>query len=146
MPKLSTVVYRSRAVDVDTLDLLYLLAQCRARNRCDGVTGLLVFDQGCFFQWMEGPDEPLARTWRAIRRDPRHEAIEVLAELAIPMRLFTDWHMQFAMRSERDEAALIDGYVAAPADVLDRLHRQPLATPSILAEFSALGRGPYARV
>lgn len=145
MPKLSTLVYRSRAVDVDTVDLLYLLAQSRGRNRADGVTGLLVFDQGRFFQWMEGPDEPLARVWRAIRRDPRHEAIEVLADLVIPMRLFSDWHMQFAMRSERDEAALIDGYVAAPADVLERLHRQPLQAPSILAEFSMLGQGPYGR-
>ncbi len=53
MTPLSTIVYHSKAsVDFTELDLLYLLAGSRARNRDEGVTGILVYDRGAFFQWI----------------------------------------------------------------------------------------------
>jgi hypothetical protein len=52
--------------------------------------------------------------------------------------------MQLAFR-EGYWGSAIDGLVQAPNDVLDQLHEQPQRAPAILAEFTALGGGPFAR-
>lgn len=146
MTALSTIVYHSKAaVQFSELDLLYLLAESRARNRAEGITGLLVFDQGAFFQWIEGPNLPLQRIWNAIRKDVRHRDIQVLADNAIPVRVFQEWHMQFAHRDCK-AARYIDGLIQASDDVMERLHREPQQAPIILAEFSELGGGPFSRM
>ena len=142
---LSTLVYHSRASQLFTeIDLLYLLAAARSRNQAEGLTGMLVYDDGHFFQWLEGPALPLQRVWTAIRHDARHEAIEVIADSEIPLRLFRDWHMQFAHRGGK-AAQNIDGLILAPDGVVSALHQNPRRVPEILAEFSCLGAGPYAR-
>lgn len=146
MTGLSTIVYHSKAsVGFSELDLLYLLAGSRARNRAEGLTGVLVFDRGAFFQWIEGPNLPLQRVWNSIRQDPRHADLQVLADSAIPMRLFQDWHMHFAHRDCK-AANHIDGLIQASDDIMDRLHETPEQAPMILAEFSELGGGPFARM
>lgn len=146
MATLSTIVYRSKAaVGFTELDLLYLLAGCRARNRSEGITGVLVFDRGAFFQWIEGPNLPLQRIWTSIRRDIRHNDIRVLADTSIPVRLFQDWHMQFAHRDCK-AANYIDGLIQASDQVMDRLHEAPDNAPAILAEFSEIGGGPFSRL
>lgn len=146
MAPLSTLVYRSKArLPLSELELLYLLTQARGRNRAERITGLLVYDQGVFYQWIEGPDASMIRLWQSIRRDPRHHAIEILSEQQIPVRLFRDWHLQLAFR-EGLLGRAIDGLVEAPSDVLDQLHQRPRDTPTILSEFTALGGGPYARL
>ena len=146
MNNLSTIVYHSKAsVNFSELDLLYLLAGSRARNRAEGLTGVLVFDRGMFFQWIEGPNLPLQRVWNSIRKDTRHEDIKVLADLSIPTRVFHDWHMQFAHRDCK-AADHIDGLIQASDEVMDRLHEDPKSAPMILAEFSELGGGPFSRM
>lgn len=145
MTPLSTIVYHSKAsVGFSELDLLYLLAGSRARNRAEGVTGVLVFDRGTFFQWIEGPNLPLQRIWNSIRKDVRHHEIQVLADTSIPIRLFQDWHMQFAHRDCK-AANYIEGLIQASDTVMDRLHEKPFEAPLILAEFSDVGGGPFAR-
>lgn len=145
MRNLSALVYRSRAVvPLTDVDLFYLLGQAREANARDGISGLLLYDRGWFFQWIEGPTEPLGLAWNRIRRDPRHHEIAVLADQTIPVRLFPDWHMRFAHRDRQHEAA-VDGFVLAEPDLLDDLHLNPEKTPNILAKFSRLaGTGAAA--
>ena len=107
MTPLSTLVYRSKAtIPLTELELLYLLGQARGRNQAEMITGLLVYDRGLFYQWIEGPDPSMGKLWRAIKQDPRHRDIEILSEQQIPIRLFRDWHMQLAFR---------EGYWVAPS-------------------------------
>ena len=142
MSNLSAVVYRSRAVvPLADIDLYYLLAEARQHNQALGITGLLLYDRGYFFQWVEGADDVLGRVWNAIRADPRHTDIVVLADQQISIRLFEGWHMQFAHRDRQHEN--IDGFVVAEPQVLDDLHLNPGMIPNILAGFSRLG-GSYA--
>lgn len=144
-PNLSTLVYHSQAIEpFSEVELLYLLAAARSRNRSEGLTGLLVYDEGQFFQWIEGPPLSLQRVWHSIQKDPRHQSLRVITDAEIPIRLFSQWHMQFAHRG--GAAALhIDGLVEASPDVLEALHQNPDRAPEILAEFSSLGAGPFAR-
>ncbi len=97
----SMMVYRSRSVaplSDDELDALMRKAQ--ARNRHEGLTGLLIYDQGNFFQWLEGPAEGLARVWESIQRDPRHAERQVLRTQSIPKRFFSGWDMRLALRPQ----------------------------------------------
>lgn len=144
MSSLSAVIYRSRAVSPQAdLDLLYLLAHARQRNEALGLSGLMIYDRGFFFQWLEGDDVPLGKVWNSIRRDPRHRDLLVLADQPIPVRLFDDWHMQFAHRDRLHES-IVDGFSVAHPRLLDDLHLNPEKTPSILATFSTLGGSAFA--
>lgn len=105
--RLSTLIYRSRAVAAPSeAELLRLQQLAQARNRAESITGLLIYDEGQFFQWLEGPPGGLGRVWDAIRCDPRHTAIEVLGDAPTPMRFFGDWNLKLAIpRIGRDGAA-----------------------------------------
>ncbi|RZL31850.1 MAG: BLUF domain-containing protein, partial [Rubrivivax sp.] len=59
-------------------DLDDLLAQAQQKNAAAGITGALVYVDGCFLQVLEGPEEPVQRLMDRIRRDPRHETVTVL--------------------------------------------------------------------
>ena len=137
--RLSAIVYRSRAsMPMSDIDLFYLLAQARERNEHMGLSGIVLYDRGHFFQWIEGADGPLGEVWRSIRGDARHKDIQVLVDQEIPTRLFAGWHMQFAHR-DRQHESIVDGFVVADPQTLDDLHLNAEKVPNILATFSKLG-------
>lgn len=141
MSDLSALVYRSRATAPQTdLELFYLLEQARQANARVGLSGMLLYDRGWFFQWIEGSTDALGSTWNRIRRDPRHRDVDVIADQTVPVRLFADWHMRFAHR-DRQHEPVFDGFVTADPDMLDDLHLNPEKTPNIMAAFSRLASG-----
>lgn len=138
---LSAIVYRSRATGpLSDTDLFYLLAQARDHNQSVGLSGILLYDRGHFFQWIEGNNQPLGHVWNKVRADPRHSEVMVLVDQQIPVRLFQGWHMQFAHR-DRQHESIVDGFAVANVNVLDDLHLNPEKVPNILASFSRLGGG-----
>lgn len=144
MSSLSAVIYRSRTVSPQAdLDLFYLLAHARQRNDALGLSGLIIYDRGFFFQWLEGGNVALGKVWNSIRRDPRHQDVLVLADQTIPVRLFQDWHMRFAHRDAQHES-IVEGFSVADPAMLDDLHLNPEKTPNILASFSTLGGNTFA--
>ena len=84
----STATATPRARDIDAL-----AGRARARNRSLDVTGMLLFEDGCFLQTLEGPPGAVAQLWSSIQRDERHEHIEVLSEHMAASRLFSDWDL-----------------------------------------------------
>lgn len=95
------LTYKSTATATPSAgDLDLLVAKARARNRRLGVTGLLLFEDGCFLQSLEGPPESLNSLWSSIKRDARHEHIEVLSEHIATARLFSDWDLLLEARSD----------------------------------------------
>jgi methanogenic corrinoid protein MtbC1 len=128
---IATLTYRSWATEpVAACGLERLLTRAKARNRRLGVTGMLLYSDRQFFQWLEGPPEALAEVWDAIRGDPRHGQIELIDHHPRSMRLFGDWDMRFVCR-DADLAALQD-----PADAPRAL---PPALISLLAETALRG-------
>lgn len=86
---LSTLIYRSRAVDsMNAEDLSGLLLPARQRNAALQVTGILLFDGIHFVQLLEGPDESVARLFNAIRRDEAHKNVVLLMRDQGPARRF----------------------------------------------------------
>jgi hypothetical protein len=81
LPRLHQLVYCSRAADgVDDTAVARIVATAQRVNSVQGITGLLVWGGGMFFQWREGPRVAITRLMGSIRRDPRHERVVILSE------------------------------------------------------------------
>ena len=79
-----------------------LLVRSRENNVRHQITGLLLYQDGAFMQFLEGPEAAVERLFRKIRADERHFAIVTISEGAIPCRRFPDCPMGF--RNLRDRA------------------------------------------
>ncbi|WP_428490512.1 BLUF domain-containing protein [Rhodopila sp.] len=133
-PSLSTMVYRSRAVrPLSGLDLYRLTQAAQTRNRAESITGLVLYDDSRFFQWLEGPRDSLARVMRSILNDVRHTDIEILYDQPIADRCFGDWNMQLATLGGRNGAWKRDVVQPSRQLILD-LRRDPDAAPALLAK------------
>jgi hypothetical protein len=129
LPLLYNLVYCSRAAaGVDDAAVERILAAARRFNPAHGITGLLVFGGGIFFQWIEGPRPAVTRLMTLIQADPRHADIVRLSELEeVRERLFPDWDMELVTTDDiRD--VLLDARDSAQdpknADALTELLEQ----------------------
>jgi hypothetical protein len=67
------ILYCSRAVHVmDKATLDKIIATAKQHNPRFGITGLLVFGSGIFFQWLEGPRDNVTSLFKMISADSRH--------------------------------------------------------------------------
>lgn len=93
---LATLCYVSSAVAPLSADYLEaLLRQSRDRNAANEVTGALLYCDGNFIQYLEGPTAGMAPIWASIRKDPRHSGVIVLFEDTTGERLFPMWSMAY---------------------------------------------------
>jgi len=90
------LVYCSKAVhDMDKDALDQIIATAKHHNPRFGITGLLVYGSGIFFQWLEGPKDNVTSLLKIISADPRHSNVVVLTqEDEIRERLFPNWDME----------------------------------------------------
>jgi hypothetical protein len=123
------LAYRSRAnAPPSDADLDAILRTAQARNHEQGVTGILVYDDGHFLQWLEGPRAAVTRIWDSIQRDPRHGDFKILRQQGVPKRFFGGWDMRLVRRTRRqvDNAPAV---MPAPQDLRARLRVPPVVLP-----------------
>jgi hypothetical protein len=117
LPLLHQVIYCSRAapgVEASAVDRI--IETARRVNPAHGITGLLVFGSGMFFQWIEGPRDNVTLLMERIRSDPRHEQVVTLSETEeVRERLFPDWDIELVTADDiRD--VLLDALATAEDD------------------------------
>lgn len=107
-PRLYNVVYCSRAAEgMDAADVERIIASSRRRNPAVGITGLLVFGSGVFFQWLEGPRASVTALMATLKADPRHDTVvELTANEEVRERLFPEWDMEFVESTDIREVLL----------------------------------------
>jgi hypothetical protein len=95
-PMLHNLVYCSRATPwVDDAAVERIVAAAQRHNPAHGITGMLVFGGGLFFQWLEGPRAHIEGLMALLQSDSRHEGIVQLSETEeLRERLFPDWAME----------------------------------------------------
>lgn len=95
-PLLYNTVYCSRASQgVDRAVIDQTIEYAQRHNPENGITGLLVFGSGIFFQWLEGPRDNIMQLMASIEKDPRHQSIVHLSSgEEVRERLFPDWAME----------------------------------------------------
>lgn len=91
-----SVLYCSRAAaGMGPREVQAMVEKARAANADLGITGLLIYGSGVFFQWLEGPPGQVLALMARIRLDCRHsQVVEVDCHEALPERLFPAWGME----------------------------------------------------
>lgn len=88
--------YASTATrDFTRNDLLELLTAARAHNAEQGITGLLLYQDGHFLQVLEGEMEKVRALFKHICEDDRHTQIALLFEELVSQPQYPDWSMGF---------------------------------------------------
>ncbi len=131
---LARVIYRSRAVKpMQAPDLLELTSAAQRRNGREGITGLMLYDNDRFFQWLEGPADSVDRVMDDIRVDRRHTDVEVIDRQPAEMRAFAAWSMKLAAPGQVSTAWNWD-VIVPPRDIVEHLRKSPEAAPSLLVK------------
>ena len=129
----SDPVYHLAYVSTETepfsqIDLVELLAVARGANAERGVTGLLLYREGCFYQVLEGNEFAVNKTFNDIKRDPRHRDVQVLFKGESESREFPNWQMGF-LNLDGIEVDALSGFSdflsrdAQPREFLENLSR-----------------------
>jgi hypothetical protein len=107
-PLLYNTVYCSRASQgVDRTVIDQIIENAQRRNPENGITGLLVFGSGIFFQWLEGPRDNIMQLMASIEKDPRHQSIIYLSSgEEVRERLFPDWAMELVSADDVREVLM----------------------------------------
>jgi hypothetical protein len=102
-------IYASAAKgQFETSELTALLHAARKHNDGAGLTGMLLYTEGSFFQMLEGVPDAVNALYAKIELDKRHMQVTKIVAEAIPSRSFAHWTMGFSQVS-RKELALISG-------------------------------------
>ncbi len=97
MRSLFHLIYASAATHrLTEQDLAQLLQSCRENNARLGLTGMLLYADGSFFQVLEGATEVVHGLYQRIERDARHAQVTRIISEPIPRRYFSEWSMGFS--------------------------------------------------
>ena len=135
---LHNIVYCSRAVhSVDKETLEKIIATARHHNPRFGITGLLVFGSGVFFQWLEGPKDNVTSLFKMISADARHSDVVLLTqEDEFRERLFPNWDMELV--EAEDISAVLEDAMHEATDP-----RQKDTLSNMLRELNKSALGPH---
>lgn len=89
-------IYQSKmslAAALSKRTLTDIYHQSQRNNRHSGITGFICFQDGYFFQYIEGEEIILKQLRAVIMQDARHKNIHTLAEGTHDKRLFGAWSM-----------------------------------------------------
>jgi hypothetical protein len=90
------LVYVSSAVELfSEQELTALLDESRKNNSKLDITGMLLYKDGNFMQFLEGPKEAVLALVEKIKLDPRHRGMIVLLHEEHANREFEQWAMGF---------------------------------------------------
>lgn len=76
-------------------DLKHLLEISRRKNAPNRITGLLLYRDGHFLQYLEGPADNVKATYDRIARDLRHDSPRIVGSGQIRRRMFPEWSMGY---------------------------------------------------
>ena len=117
-PALYHFVYCSRAADgVDGDEVNRIVESAQRNNLAHGITGVLVFGSGVFFQWIEGPAAQIQRLILSLHGDSRHYDIVSLSQGEEEReRLYPNWDME-RVEAEDISAVLQDALESAEDEI-----------------------------
>ena len=95
--------YKSElAPKVKEEDIMQILSTAQKFNLKNNITGMLLFIDGHFIQFLEGDKETISNLYKKIITDHRHYGVKTLSEGAISSRSFPNWVMGFRVLNEQD--------------------------------------------
>lgn len=106
MQSLIHLIYSSTAVgDPAPAELADLLAEARRNNERVGLTGMLLYTRGSFFQVLEGAPETVDQVFTRITADPRNMCTVRIIRERISRRAFGEWSMGYVTATPEEVAS-----------------------------------------
>lgn len=103
MSKTIHCIYASKASpDFRESELPQLLQEARTNNAAAGITGMLLYVEGNFFQVLEGEEAVVGPVFDRICGDTRHGRVTQIIREPIFERDFPDWTMGYARADFRE--------------------------------------------
>lgn len=103
MQDLYHLIYASEATQkFQNNEVFELLSQSRKKNAEISITGMLLHDQGSFFQVLEGKKDTVWELFSKISKDERHQNVVQIIFEAIPHRNFGNWSMGYSEITAED--------------------------------------------
>jgi len=91
---LSHLVYvSSRTPKCTEAEIQKILASCQKNNSGIGITGVLLYSNSQFVQYMEGDFKSIITLFDKIKTDDRHKNAIMISSAPIPERIFPSWQM-----------------------------------------------------
>lgn len=101
-------IYASAATrELGGLELVELLQRSRENNERQGLTGMLLYTEGSFFQVLEGEPGAVDALYEKIALDRRHDRVTKIIREPIETRAFAEWTMGFSHVSRREVAGIV---------------------------------------
>lgn len=128
-------------------ELNEIMRASRMRNRAEGVSSLLIYNDGSYAQLMEGPKQAVLNVFERIKKDKRHTGAAIIFQEETDTRITEGWDMQLLPVSK----------IAADDDydfmTLAAFHASPqyeaaMAHPALrgfLASFKAVAKTPVRK-
>lgn len=85
-----------------------ILASCKTNNAPLDVTGVLIYSDTRFVQYVEGESAVLTSLYDKIKKDPRHERAVMISYSPISSRIFPSWQMGSRKLASDDVSYLTD--------------------------------------
>jgi hypothetical protein len=127
MTKVFNFVYQSVSNGLTAAAVANIVSAGRARNYAMNVRGVLIYDRGCFYQWLEGPQESINEIFQLIQTDSRHKAIDILTADFLDIHLFSDSFLKFVSRDTD-----ISPYITHDIYLLSEKSSDMLLNPSLI--------------
>jgi Sensors of blue-light using FAD len=98
------LAYISRAAETEIEHIKevneQILSTARLYNKKNGITGILCFDNNCYYQCLEGAKEAVEQLYSKILHDRRHTDVKIVINEPITSLSFAGWDMKHAANVE----------------------------------------------
>jgi hypothetical protein len=94
---------------LNTDDLKQLLVDIRYQYTRSGITGMMLYSKGTFFQALEGEEEQLKKAFERLKTDDIQKGVIKLKSGSEDRRTFSNWSMGFKPAAE--DVSQLNGFV-----------------------------------
>jgi len=110
--KAYTICYVSTARrDIDQNKIHELFYNSCQNNIAQGISGILLYNEGNFMQILEGSRSNIISLFQAIKKDQRHSDIITLFEKPIPYCIFKGYNSGFSTIENNDHIENLNNYL-----------------------------------
>src|SRR5689334_5958390 len=115
-----------------------ILASCQINNAPLDITGVLLYSENKFIQYVEGESTALMALYDKIKKDARHEKAVMISYSPIQARLFPSWQMgsrKIASDDIRFETDISDGDKEVFKKIMNGTETEGAKVQEILLKF-----------
>jgi hypothetical protein len=133
----SNLVYQSVANDLSVAEIANIVMTGRSKNYSRNVRGLLIYDSGFFYQWLEGSEAGIDQAFKSIKNDSRHSEIIVLSHDFLNFNLFEDSFLRFVSK-DIDITPFIAYDIHRLSEKFSDMLLEPALVTNVLAHYGSL--------